>query len=116
MAYGVRNIPYSDQGKGYQPCSTYELRLKCFSNLCILTIEGTDSLLILSIFMCIALGSKLLLWEEDIRSTILQELLGAENLFLLFGAIAILALVFVITSVPETKGLSLEEIESKILK
>lgn len=46
----------------------------------------------------------------------LKELLGAENLFLLFGAIAILALVFVIGSVPETKGLSLEEIESKILK
>lgn len=46
----------------------------------------------------------------------LKELLGAENLFLLFGAIAILALVFVVGSVPETKGLSLEEIESKILK
>ncbi|GFQ04198.1 d-xylose-proton symporter-like 3 chloroplastic, partial [Phtheirospermum japonicum] len=46
----------------------------------------------------------------------LKELLGAENLFLLFGAIALLALVFVIVSVPETKGLSLEEIESKILK
>ncbi|PIN05293.1 putative transporter (major facilitator superfamily) [Handroanthus impetiginosus] len=46
----------------------------------------------------------------------LKELLGAENLFLLFGAIAILALVFVVASVPETKGLSLEEIESKILK
>ncbi|GER26907.1 major facilitator superfamily protein [Striga asiatica] len=46
----------------------------------------------------------------------LKELLGAENLFLLFGAIAILSLVFVVVSVPETKGLSLEEIESKILK
>ncbi|KAL2239585.1 D-xylose-proton symporter-like 3, chloroplastic [Sesamum indicum] len=46
----------------------------------------------------------------------LKELLGAENLFLLFGAIAVLSLVFVVTSVPETKGLSLEEIESKILK
>ncbi|KAH6814237.1 Major facilitator superfamily protein [Perilla frutescens var. frutescens] len=46
----------------------------------------------------------------------LKELLGAENLFLLFGAIAILALVFVVVYVPETKGLSLEEIESKILK
>ncbi|KAL8548898.1 hypothetical protein ACS0TY_007963 [Phlomoides rotata] len=46
----------------------------------------------------------------------LKELLGAENLFLLFGAIALLALVFVIVLVPETKGLSLEEIEAKISK
>ncbi|OMO91162.1 Sugar/inositol transporter [Corchorus olitorius] len=46
----------------------------------------------------------------------LKELLGAENLFLLFGAIALLSLLFVILYVPETKGLSLEEIESKILK
>ncbi|CAN1282690.1 D-xylose-proton symporter-like 3, chloroplastic [Linum perenne] len=46
----------------------------------------------------------------------LKELLGAENLFLLFGAIAVVALVFTITIVPETKGLSLEEIESKVLK
>lgn len=46
----------------------------------------------------------------------LQELLGAENLFLLFGAIALLSLLFVIVYVPETKGLSLEEIESKVLK
>jgi len=48
--------------------------------------------------------------------SVLQELLGAENLFLLFGVIALLSLVFVVTSVPETKGLTLEEIESKILK
>ncbi|KAK9029180.1 hypothetical protein V6N11_026301 [Hibiscus sabdariffa] len=46
----------------------------------------------------------------------LKELLGAENLFLLFGAIALLSLLFVVLYVPETKGLSLEEIESKILK
>lgn len=46
----------------------------------------------------------------------LKELLGAENLFLLFGAIALLSLLFVVLFVPETKGLSLEEIESKILK
>ena len=45
-----------------------------------------------------------------------QEFLGPENIFFLFGAIAVLALVFVILNVPETKGLSLEEIESKILK
>ncbi|GAU47975.1 hypothetical protein TSUD_87790 [Trifolium subterraneum] len=46
----------------------------------------------------------------------LKEYLGAENLFLLFAAIALVALVFIVTSVPETKGLSLEDIESKILK
>lgn len=46
----------------------------------------------------------------------LKELLGAENLFLIFGAIASLSLLFVLALVPETKGLSLEEIESKILK
>ncbi|KAJ9146697.1 hypothetical protein P3X46_028931 [Hevea brasiliensis] len=46
----------------------------------------------------------------------LKELLGVENLFLLFGAIALLSLLFTIVFVPETKGLSLEEIESKILK
>ncbi|XP_044483304.1 D-xylose-proton symporter-like 3, chloroplastic [Mangifera indica] len=46
----------------------------------------------------------------------LQELLGAGKLFLLFGAIALLSVLFIILLVPETKGLSLEEIESKILK
>ncbi|GMI97127.1 plastidic sugar transporter [Hibiscus trionum] len=46
----------------------------------------------------------------------LKEVLGAENLFLVFGGIALLSLVFVVLYVPETKGLSLEEIESKILK
>ncbi|URE45670.1 Sugar transporter [Musa troglodytarum] len=44
-----------------------------------------------------------------------QELLGPENIFLLFGAIALLSLAFVFFYVPETKGLSLEEIETKIL-
>ncbi|CAI8616631.1 unnamed protein product [Vicia faba] len=46
----------------------------------------------------------------------LKEYLGADNLFLLFAAIALVSLVFIVTSVPETKGLSLEDIESKILK
>ncbi|KAG6528399.1 D-xylose-proton symporter-like 3, chloroplastic [Zingiber officinale] len=46
----------------------------------------------------------------------LKELLGPENIFLLFGVIALLSLAFVLFYVPETKGLSLEEIEAKILK
>ncbi|KAF6137845.1 hypothetical protein GIB67_040553 [Kingdonia uniflora] len=46
----------------------------------------------------------------------LKELLGAENLFLLFAAIALVSLLFVVFVVPETKGLSLEQIESEILK
>lgn len=46
----------------------------------------------------------------------LKEFLGAENLFLVFGAIALLSLLFVVALVPETKGLSLEDIESKVLK
>ncbi|KAI3987057.1 hypothetical protein MKX01_036847 [Papaver californicum] len=46
----------------------------------------------------------------------LKELLGADNLFLLFAGIALVSLLFVVFIVPETKGLSLEEIESKILK
>lgn len=46
----------------------------------------------------------------------LKELLGAENLFILFAAIALISLAFVVIYVPETKGLTLEEIETKILK
>ncbi|KAG5515215.1 hypothetical protein RHGRI_036301 [Rhododendron griersonianum] len=46
----------------------------------------------------------------------LKELLGGANLFLLFGAIALVSLLFVVLVVPETKGLSLEDIETKILK
>uniref|UniRef100_A0ACD5XE13 Uncharacterized protein n=1 Tax=Avena sativa TaxID=4498 RepID=A0ACD5XE13_AVESA len=46
----------------------------------------------------------------------LQGYLGPANIFLLFAAISVLALVFVILNVPETKGLSLEDIEAKILK
>ncbi|KAF8379005.1 hypothetical protein HHK36_028432 [Tetracentron sinense] len=42
-------------------------------------------------------------------------LLGAGGIFVLFGVIAILSLIFIYFIVPETKGLSLEEIEAKIL-
>ncbi|KAK6927016.1 LOW QUALITY PROTEIN: Major facilitator, sugar transporter-like, partial [Dillenia turbinata] len=45
-----------------------------------------------------------------------QELQGADNLFLFFGALALPSLLFVIFNVPETKGLSFEEIESKNLE
>lgn len=45
----------------------------------------------------------------------LKELLGAGILFLIFGVIAILSLVFIFFIVPETKGLTLEEIEAKCL-
>ncbi|KAM7496509.1 hypothetical protein LguiA_020923 [Lonicera macranthoides] len=45
----------------------------------------------------------------------MQELLGATNLFFLFGLLTLVSLAFIVFIVPETKGLSLEEIESKIL-
>ncbi|XP_002992213.2 D-xylose-proton symporter-like 2 [Selaginella moellendorffii] len=44
----------------------------------------------------------------------LQELLGAPLTFVGFGVIGIVALVFIVSTVPETKGLSLEEIEQQL--
>ncbi|KAL3683388.1 hypothetical protein R1sor_001410 [Riccia sorocarpa] len=44
----------------------------------------------------------------------LQDLVGVSATFLLFGAVGIGALFFVISQVPETKGLSLEQIEAKL--
>lgn len=46
----------------------------------------------------------------------LREFLGPSLLFASFGVISLLSLFFVTFYVPETKGLSLEEIESQILK
>lgn len=45
----------------------------------------------------------------------LQEVLGAGVLFCAFGVIAVLSLFFIYFIVPETKGLTLEEIEAKCL-
>ncbi|XP_058085059.1 D-xylose-proton symporter-like 2 [Magnolia sinica] len=45
----------------------------------------------------------------------LQTLLGTGLLFAVFGVIAIVSLIFIFFCIPETKGLSLEEIEAKIL-
>ncbi|AED92371.1 sugar transporter-like protein [Arabidopsis thaliana] len=45
----------------------------------------------------------------------LKELLGAGILFCGFGVICVLSLVFIFFIVPETKGLTLEEIEAKCL-
>ncbi|XP_068669753.1 D-xylose-proton symporter-like 2 [Aristolochia californica] len=45
----------------------------------------------------------------------LQSILGAGVLFAIFFVIAIVSLIFIFYFIPETKGLTLEEIEAKIL-
>ncbi|KAK3004964.1 hypothetical protein RJ639_018406 [Escallonia herrerae] len=45
----------------------------------------------------------------------LKALLGAGVLFFIFGGIAVLSLLFIFFVIPETKGLTLEEIEAKLL-
>ncbi|MCO5608731.1 hypothetical protein L7F22_062946 [Adiantum nelumboides] len=44
---------------------------------------------------------------------LLQDAIGTAATFSIFGAIGVLAVLFIILVVPETKGLSLEEIEAK---
>eukprot|EP00250_Pteridium_aquilinum_P009641 c18819_g1_i1 orf=105-1568(+) len=43
----------------------------------------------------------------------LREAIGTAAMFAVFGAMGVIALLFIILRVPETKGLSLEEIETK---
>lgn len=45
----------------------------------------------------------------------LKDLVGAGNVFLLFGGITFLSFIFIYFVIPETKGLTLEEIEAKLL-
>lgn len=45
----------------------------------------------------------------------LQQLVGVTYTFVIFGIISVIALSFIVTTVPETKGLTLEQIEAKLL-
>ncbi|KAG5617438.1 hypothetical protein H5410_017262 [Solanum commersonii] len=51
----------------------------------------------------------------ELTPRILKDLLGAGTVFFIFGGIAVLSLVFIFFIIPETKGLTLEEIEAKYL-
>ncbi|XP_024367113.1 D-xylose-proton symporter-like 3, chloroplastic [Physcomitrium patens] len=44
----------------------------------------------------------------------LQDLVGESYTFVIFGIVSLFALVFIFTSVPETKGLTLEQITAKL--
>ncbi len=45
----------------------------------------------------------------------LQDLVGVSATFIIFGIIGLISLIFIVLAVPETKGLSLEQIEAKLL-
>lgn len=45
----------------------------------------------------------------------LQQLVGDTCTFVIFGIVSVIALLFIVTTVPETKGLSLEQIEAKLM-
>jgi uncharacterized membrane protein len=42
--------------------------------------------------------------------------LGSSLTFIIYGSFAVLGLIFIIASVPETKGKSLEELEAILIK
>ena len=44
----------------------------------------------------------------------LQDLVGKSNTFVIFGIVSIISLGFIITTVPKTKGLNLEQIKATI--
>lgn len=44
-----------------------------------------------------------------------QSAVGESFSFVIFGVIGVGALTFIVATVPETRGLSLEEIEAKLL-
>ena len=46
----------------------------------------------------------------------LQELLGIHNLYFLFALVSVVALISIYSTVPETKGKSLEEIQSDVMR
>lgn len=117
LAYGIRNLPTSHKRTGNQSGCSYKLCFECCRHLCILAIKG------FRLFTFSFISSLNITWSFltlsdccwSLYLILLQEFLGADNLFLLFGAISLVSLLFIIFYVPETKGLSLEEIESKIL-
>jgi MFS family permease len=52
-------------------------------------------------------------WLADLVISLIIQALGATGTFLLFGAASVLAIAFVAFFVPETRGRSLEEMESR---
>jgi hypothetical protein len=44
----------------------------------------------------------------------LHDLFGESNTFVIFGIVSIISFRFIITTIPDTKGLNLEQIEANI--
>uniref|UniRef100_A0A7C8ZDE1 Major facilitator superfamily (MFS) profile domain-containing protein n=1 Tax=Opuntia streptacantha TaxID=393608 RepID=A0A7C8ZDE1_OPUST len=66
----------------------------------------------LSVAVLINFGSNALV---AFASSPLKDIVGAGAVFFVFGGIAVFSLVFIFFIIPETKGLTLEEIEAKLL-